>query len=47
MPIPSYIDKTNPLYRFYEEVINQRKLEVLDELYAPNYIMHIPAQTVQ
>lgn len=41
MPIPNYIDKTNPLYRFYEEVINQHKLEVLDELYASNYVNHI------
>ncbi len=30
-------DKTNPLYRLYEEVINQKKLEIIDELYAPNY----------
>lgn len=41
MPIPNDIDKTNPLYRFYEEVINQHKLEVLGELYAPNYVNHI------
>jgi hypothetical protein len=32
------IDKENPLYRLYKEVINQRKLEILDELYADNYI---------
>lgn len=31
----------NPLYRFYNEVINQRKLEVLDEIYDINYINHI------
>lgn len=35
------IDRRNPLYRLYEEVINQGKLEVLDELYANNYINHI------
>lgn len=35
------VDKTNPLYRFYEEVINQKKLEVLDQLYAPGYINRI------
>ena len=31
----------NPLYRLYEEVINQGKLEILDELYAENYVNHI------
>ena len=34
-------DETNPLYRFYDEVINQKKFEVLDELYAPGYVNHI------
>ena len=34
-------DETNPLYRFYNEVINQKKFEVLDELYAPGYVNHI------
>ena len=28
-------DETNPLYRFYDEVINQKEFEVLEELYAP------------
>ena len=35
------LDKDNPLYRFYHEVINGKKLSVLDELYAPGYINHI------
>lgn len=35
------IDKKNPLYRFYEEVINQGKLEVLDELYSKDYVNEI------
>lgn len=34
-------DNKNPLYRLYEEVINQKKIDVVDELYAPNYINHI------
>ena len=34
-------DKKNPLYRFYHEVINEGKLSVLDELYAPGYVNHI------
>ena len=34
-------DKRNPLYRLYEEVINQGKFEVIDDLYAPNYVNHI------
>ena len=34
-------DETNPLYRFYDEVINQKEFEVLDELYAPGYVNHI------
>ncbi|MGA9443722.1 MAG: hypothetical protein WBV18_09955 [Methyloceanibacter sp.] len=34
-------DETKPLYRFYDEVINQKKFEVLDELYAPGYVNHI------
>lgn len=41
MLLPSDVNKTNPLYRFYEEVINGGKLEILDELYAPNYVNHI------
>ena len=35
------LDKDNPLYRFYHEVINEKKLNVLDELYAPGYVNHI------
>ncbi len=31
----------NPLARFYEEVINQGRLEVLDEIYAENYVIDI------
>lgn len=32
-------NKMNPLlYRRYEEVINQKKIDVVGELYAPNYI---------
>ena len=34
-------DKNNPLYRFYHEVINEKRLSVLDELYAPGYVNHI------
>lgn len=34
-------DSNNPLYRFYEEVINQKKLHVLDEIYTDNYVNHI------
>jgi len=34
-------DNKNPLYRLYEEVINKKKLDVVDELYAPNYVNHI------
>ena len=34
-------DETKPLYRYYDEVINQKKFEVLDELYAPGYVNHI------
>lgn len=34
-------DKKNPLYRLYEEVINQKKFDLIDELYAKNYINHI------
>ena len=34
-------DNKNPLYRLYEEVINQKKFEVIDDLYAPNYVNHI------
>lgn len=34
-------DETNPLFRFYNEVINQKKLEVLDEIYAPGYVNRI------
>ncbi|MFH1223076.1 MAG: ester cyclase [Pseudomonadota bacterium] len=34
-------DKENPLYRLYEEVINQKRLEVVNELYAPNYVNRI------
>ncbi len=30
----------NPLLRFYEEAINQGKLDVLDELYTPDYVNH-------
>ncbi len=30
-------DHKNPLYRLYHEVINGKKFEVLDELYAPDY----------
>ncbi len=30
-------DSRNPLYRLYEEVINQKRFEVIDELYAPDY----------
>ncbi len=31
----------NPLSRFYEEVINQGRLEVLEEIYADNYVNNI------
>ncbi len=31
----------NPLSRFYEEVINQGRLEVLEEIYADNYVNYI------
>lgn len=34
-------DSKNPLYRLYEEVTNQKKVDVVNELYAPNYISHI------
>ena len=34
-------NERNPLYRFYHEAINQKKFEVLDELYAPGYVNHI------
>ena len=34
-------DSSNPLYRLYEEVINQKKFEVIDDLYAPSYVNHI------
>jgi len=34
-------DNTNPLYRLYEEVINQKKMEVVDQIYASNYVNHI------
>ncbi|MEM8573193.1 MAG: ester cyclase [Pseudomonadota bacterium] len=34
-------DENNPLYRFYHEVINQKKFEVLDEIYAPGYVNRI------
>ena len=34
-------DENNPLYRLYHEVINQKKFEIIDELYAPGYINHI------
>ncbi len=37
---------TNPLYRFYEEVINQKKLHVLDELFCENYINHIAPSNI-
>ena len=34
-------DNKNPLYRLYEEVINEKKFEVIDDLYASNYVNHI------
>lgn len=34
-------DHRNPLYRLYEEVINQKRLDVIDELYAPHYVNRI------
>ena len=33
--------QVKPLVQFYEEVINQGRLEVLDEIYAENYVNHI------
>jgi len=32
----------NTLHRYFEEVWNQGKLEVLDELLSPDYINHNP-----
>ena len=34
-------DETNLLYRLYDEVINQKKFEVLEELYAPGHVNHM------
>ena len=34
-------DETNQLYRLYDEVINQKKFEVLEELYAPGHVNHM------
>lgn len=34
-------DSSNPLYRLYDEVINQKRFEVIDDLYAPSYVNHI------
>lgn len=34
-------NENNPLYRFYHEVINQKKFEVLGEIYAPGYVNRI------
>jgi len=34
-------DSNNPLYRLYEEVINQKRFDVIDELYAPGYVNRI------
>lgn len=34
-------NRANPLYRLYDEVINQKKTHVIDELYAPGYVNHV------
>ncbi len=33
--------------RTIEEVFNQRKLEVIDELYAANFVLHDPSQSTK
>jgi len=37
-------DNKTTVYRFFEEVLNQGKVALLDELFAPNFILHDPGR---